>query len=273
VQHHTRTWPPAWRATARPARDGGAIYDGRYGSEPRVWGGELLLGGLTGLRARGHLWPVRRPGGEAAIRQAVGMPAPGCGGALPGEPECRNPRGPRGPARLAPQVAALPAAAVSRPHSPQARGAVRRSGRVCGVRPEVNTRDRRPSELEDACDTAERGAYTLPLVRGVRLRRARRKATVTRDRRRDWQPAHLVATSAAAQQPLADARRSVRTARRRTVGLSGGRVPEPSADSKAPLAGSRGRAAGAHPSGSRPAMAVSYGQAAAAEAAWREGVS
>ena len=48
----------------------GAIYDGTgYGTDGTVWGGELLVGGLTGFERAGWLRPVRMPGGAAAIRQ------------------------------------------------------------------------------------------------------------------------------------------------------------------------------------------------------------
>jgi hydrogenase maturation protein HypF len=48
----------------------GAIFDGTgYGLDGTVWGGELLVGGLTGFERAGTLWPVRMPGGAAAIRQ------------------------------------------------------------------------------------------------------------------------------------------------------------------------------------------------------------
>ncbi len=48
----------------------GAIYDGTgYGLDGTVWGGELLIGDLTGFGRAGWLWPVRMPGGVQAIRQ------------------------------------------------------------------------------------------------------------------------------------------------------------------------------------------------------------
>ena len=46
------------------------IYDGTgYGTDGTVWGGELLAGGLGGFERAAHLWPVRLPGGERAIRE------------------------------------------------------------------------------------------------------------------------------------------------------------------------------------------------------------
>ena len=48
----------------------GAIFDGTgYGTDGTVWGGELLVGDLTGFERAGSLRPVRMPGAAAAIRQ------------------------------------------------------------------------------------------------------------------------------------------------------------------------------------------------------------
>ncbi len=65
----TPTSPRRWPSTASRAA-AGAIYDGTgYGTDGTVWGGELLRGDLTAFERIGHLWPVRMPGGEAAIRE------------------------------------------------------------------------------------------------------------------------------------------------------------------------------------------------------------
>ena len=54
----------------------GAIYDGTgLGTDGTVWGGELLVGDLTGFQRGGALWPVRMPGAAAAIREPWRMAA------------------------------------------------------------------------------------------------------------------------------------------------------------------------------------------------------
>ena len=69
VQHH-HAHLAACLAEHGVQRGAGAIYDGTgYGTDGTVWGGELLRGDLTGFERLGHLWPVRMPGGEAAIRE------------------------------------------------------------------------------------------------------------------------------------------------------------------------------------------------------------
>src|SRR4051812_7168315 len=69
VQHH-HAHLAACLAEHGVEHAAGAIYDGTgYGTDGAVWGGELLRGDLMEFERIGHLWPVRMPGGEAAIRE------------------------------------------------------------------------------------------------------------------------------------------------------------------------------------------------------------
>jgi hydrogenase maturation protein HypF len=153
VQHHHAHLAAclAEHGEAGPAL--GAVYDGTgYGSDGTVWGGELLVGGLTRFKRVGHLWPVRMPGGEAAIRQPWRMACSWLVAALDCEPELPHTLAGAVHPRAWSQVVRLARGGFASPLTTSAGRLFDAVAALCGVRPEVNYEGQAAIELEAACD-------------------------------------------------------------------------------------------------------------------------
>ncbi len=146
----------------------GAIFDGAgLGADGTVWGGELLAGGLDGYARAGHLWPVRLPGGDRAVRQPWRMACAWLAEAL-GEPP---PLPPALAGRVDPgawrAVSEMVRTGLASPVTTSAGRLFDAVAAVCGLRTDVTYEGQAAIELEAACDPAERGAYELPVEGGV----------------------------------------------------------------------------------------------------------
>ncbi len=171
VQHHHAHLAACLAEHGERGPAVGAIFDGTgYGSDGTVWGGELLVGDLSDFERAGHLWPVRLPGGERAVREPWRM---ACAWLLAAVGD-----GAQAPAALAASVDPRSWAAVQRLAATGLASPLTSSvGRLfdavaalCGLRTAVNYEGQAAVELEAAIDPAEHGAYPLPIARdGERL--------------------------------------------------------------------------------------------------------
>ncbi len=166
VQHHHAHLAAC---LAEHGQDGpaiGAIYDGTgYGPDATVWGGELLTGGLAGYERAGMLFPVRLPGGDAAIREPWRM---ACAWLVAAGGE----QVPNIPATLAREidqgrwetVAELVATGLNSPPTSSVGRLFDAVAALCGIRAQVNYEGQAAAELEGVSDPSERKPYPLPLI-------------------------------------------------------------------------------------------------------------
>ena len=176
VQHHHAHLAACLAEHGRgpEVRAVGAIYDGTgYGTDGTVWGGEVLIGGLTGFERVAALRPVRMPGGEAAIRQPWRMACawlaealhPGASTGLPADP-------PPLPATLAGAVSERDWGLVAQVgRDPRLSPLTTSMGRLfdavaalCGIAPEAVYEGQAAVELMAAAAGARPRAYELAVL-------------------------------------------------------------------------------------------------------------
>ena len=166
VQHHHAHLAACLAEHGREDPAVGAIYDGTgLGSDGTVWGGELLAGGLEGFERAGHLWPVRMPGGERAIREPWRMACAWLAAAL-GEDEPALPStlaGAVDPSTWA-RVAELARTGLASPQTTSAGRLFDAVAALCGVGARVSYEGQAAIELEALADREERGVYPLEVV-------------------------------------------------------------------------------------------------------------
>lgn len=152
VQHHHAHLAACLAEHGRTGPAVGAIFDGTgFGPDGSVWGGEILVGDLVDFDRPACLWPVRLPGGAAAIREPWRMACAWLCALEDGAPEPPEP-----PAALAADVdpaawAATVALVRSGLRSPVTTSAGRLFDAVsalCGVRSSCNYEGQAAIELE-----------------------------------------------------------------------------------------------------------------------------
>ncbi len=165
VQHHHAHLAACLAEHGEESLAVGAIYDGAgYGSDGTAWGGEILFGGLRGFERVAHLWPVRMPGGDAAVREPWRMACSWLCEGPDGEPDLPSSLAGRvEPARWR-AVARLARGGFSSPATTSMGRLFDAVAALCGVRPRVTFEGQAAMELEAAADPAETGAYPLPLL-------------------------------------------------------------------------------------------------------------
>ncbi len=164
VQHHHAHLAAclAEHGVAGPAV--GAIFDGTgYGSDATVWGGEILVGDLRGFTRAATLWPVRMPGGAAAIREPWRMACAWLAEAF-GEPP---PLIAEIDERLWQTMANVARSAAVSPVTTSMGRLFDAIAALCGVRARCTYEGQAAIELEAAAAAHARGAYELPLVGGA----------------------------------------------------------------------------------------------------------
>ncbi|MDX1577699.1 MAG: carbamoyltransferase HypF, partial [Gemmatimonadota bacterium] len=147
----------------------GAIYDGTgYGTDGTVWGGELLLGDAADFERVGHVWPVRLPGGEAAIRQPWRMACAWLREISTGTPAIPAWLDDSIDAKRWEVVSRLAGSGVAAPLTTSVGRLFDAVGALCGLRLAVRYEGQAAIELEMAASQAsdpEGDAYPLPLRR------------------------------------------------------------------------------------------------------------
>ncbi len=169
VQHHHAHLAACLAEHGETGRAVGAIYDGTgYGPDGTVWGGELLVGDLRGYERAGLLFPVRLPGGAAAVREpwrmacswlvaATGEEVPAIPKALRGEVSGEQWEA----------VCQLVATGLNSPLTTSMGRLFDAVAAICGVRANVSTEGQAAVELEGISDPSESGSVEIPLLGGV----------------------------------------------------------------------------------------------------------
>jgi hydrogenase maturation protein HypF len=168
VQHHHAHLAACLAEHGETGPAVGAIFDGTgHGDDGTVWGGELLLGDLTGFERVGQLHPVRLPGGAMAVRQPWRMACAWLGEALGEAPALPRALAGRVEPAAWQQVGELARTGLASPLTTSAGRLFDAVAALCGIRAEASYEGQAAIELEACCDPRERRSYSFPLAGGA----------------------------------------------------------------------------------------------------------
>jgi hydrogenase maturation protein HypF len=144
----------------------GVAFDGTgYGTDGTIWGGEVLVAGLTDFDRVASLSPVPMPGGAAAIRQPWRMAASyllaAYGSDLPPGLAVRERHD-----RQWDAVTTMAARGINSPVTSSAGRLFDAFAALLGVRDAVNYEGQAAIELEQLADLAEPGSYPVTVTGG-----------------------------------------------------------------------------------------------------------
>ena len=249
VQHHHAHLAACLAEHGESGPALGAIYDGTgYGTDGSVWGGELLHGDLRRFQRVGHLFPVRLPGGEAAIRQPWRMACAWLCEALGRPPDLPETLVGEVGQDAWHQVALLARGGLASPLTTSMGRLFDAVAALAGVRGEVTYEGQAAIELEAACDPGERGSYPLPLTDGALLDARPTILAVAEEAAEGWAAGTIAARfhNAVAHATASACELLAERLRTPTVVLSGGVFQNRRLLETTAALLSRGGAAGAH---------------------------
>jgi hydrogenase maturation protein HypF len=166
VQHHHAHLAACLAEHRAGERAVGAIFDGTgLGTDGTIWGGELLAGTAAGFARAGHLWPVRLPGGDQAVRQPWRM---ACAWLQEATGEVPAPLEGVEPERWD-AVAALARSGLMAPETTSIGRLFDAVAALCGVRSEIRYEGQAAIELEAVAAPGDHGRYELPVTKDLVL--------------------------------------------------------------------------------------------------------
>jgi len=165
VQHHHAHLAACLAEHGESGPAIGAIFDGSgYGADGTVWGGELLIGGLDGFERAGHLWPVRLPGGDQAVREPWRMACAWLSEATGREPKLPAALGSSVEPGRWRAVAGLTRGGMGAPLTTSMGRLFDAVAALCGIRPRVSYEGQAAAELEALAQGDGTGYHPFRLI-------------------------------------------------------------------------------------------------------------